>query len=116
VLDPLLRIVTMIDPHSHLALRAQKGPFAVREPTRARPLLEQFPQDSLLLIDMGLCGYEALARISAQGGRRSRAGRLRFPALGQEASLPASAPTPLSQIGIVSARIMPGPYSRCVVL
>lgn len=67
---PLLRVVTMMDTHSHLALRAQMGPFGVGEPTLARPLLEHLPSDSLLLIDMGLCGYEALARISAQGGRR----------------------------------------------
>mgnify|MGYP003595216736 FL=1 len=67
---PLLRIVTMMDTHSHLALRAQMGPFSVGDPTLARALVEQLPQDSVLLMDMGLCRYEALARISAQSSRR----------------------------------------------
>lgn len=67
---PQLRLVTLLDTHSHLVLRAQLGPFSVGEPTLAKPLLEQLPADSVLLVDMGLCGYEILARISAQGGRR----------------------------------------------
>lgn len=67
---PQLRIVTLLDTHSHLVLRAQLGPFGVGEPTLAKPLLEHLPADSVLLVDMGLCGYEILARISAQGGRR----------------------------------------------
>lgn len=67
---PQLRIVTMLDTHSHIALRAQLGPWTVGEPTLAKPLVEQMPPDSVLLVDMGLCGYEILARISAQGGRR----------------------------------------------
>lgn len=67
---PQLRIVTMLDTHSHIALRAQLGPWTVGEPTLAKPLVEQMPPDSVLLVDMGLCGYEILARISAQGERR----------------------------------------------
>lgn len=67
---PQLRVVTLMDTYTHLALRAQLGPWDVGEPTLAKSLMAQLPDDTLLLVDMGLCGYEMLARVSAQGGRR----------------------------------------------
>lgn len=67
---PQLRLLTLIDTDSHLALRAQMGPSRDGELTLAEPLFAGLPDNSLLLLDMGLACYKTLCLILQQGGRR----------------------------------------------
>jgi hypothetical protein len=67
---PQLRLVTVMDPYTHLALRGQIGPCTQGELTVAEPLWKQIPPDSLLLLDMGLGCYRTLAQLNELGERR----------------------------------------------
>ena len=67
---PLVRIVVLMALRSHVLASAQFGPYATDERVYARPLLDDVPDNSLLLVDRAYLQADILIPLMTRGRER----------------------------------------------
>jgi hypothetical protein len=64
---PMMRLVTLADVGSHLAVAERHGPYRTAEMTLARSLLDSVPPNALVMADRGFMAFEFLWDLHQHG-------------------------------------------------